>query len=144
MLFRSAPLPEPGNMPGTNFNDLMAKLGKDKKGAKAKKVLKLDDDVKNLNETAVYTAVTRKLAPITVSLKPTDAKEQVTNKVLPAGNVIDAKTAFAAKADDRTQSYEPEKENYLSDILSNVRKIAAAVMLPLAVTLSSQIGRAHV
>ena len=131
-----APLPEPGNMPGTNFNDLMAKLGKDKKGAKAKKVLKLDDDVKNLNETAVYTAVTRKLAPITVSLKPTDAKEQVTNKVLPAGNVIDAKTAFAAKADDRTQSYEPEKENYLSDILSNVRKIAAAVMLPLAVTLS--------
>jgi len=36
-----APLPEPGNMPGTNFNDLMAKLGKDKKGAKAKKVLNL-------------------------------------------------------------------------------------------------------
>ena len=70
-----APLPEPGNMPGTNFNDLMAKLGKDKKGAKAKKVLKLDDDVKNLNETAVYTAVTRKLAPLTVSLKPTEAKE---------------------------------------------------------------------
>lgn len=132
-----APLPEPGNMPGTNFNDLMAKLGKDKKGAKAKKVLKLDDDVKNLNETAVYTAVTRKLAPLTVSLKPTEAKERVTDKVLPAGNVIDAKTAFAAKADDRTQSYEPEKENYLSDILSNVRKIAAAVMLPLAVTLSS-------
>lgn len=131
------PLPEPGNMPGTNFNDLMAKLGKDKKGAKAKKVLKLDDDVKNLNETAVYTAVTRKLAPLTVSLKPTEAKERVTDKVLPAGNVIDAKTAFAAKADDRTQSYEPEKENYLSDILSNVRKIAAAVMLPLAVTLSS-------
>nr|DAQ05136.1 MAG TPA: minor tail protein [Bacteriophage sp.] len=132
-----APLPEPGNMPGTNFNDLMAKLGKDKKGAKAKKVLKLDDDVKNLNETAVYTAVTRKLAPLTVSLKPTEVKERVTDKVLPAGNVIDAKTAFAAKADDRTQSYEPEKENYLSDILSNVRKIAAAVMLPLAVTLSS-------
>ncbi len=132
-----ASLPEPGNMQGTNFNDLMAKLGKDKKGAKAKKVLKLDDDVKNLNETAVYTAVTRKLAPLTVSLKPTEAKEQVTNKVLPAGNVIDAKTTFAAKADDRTQSYEPEKENYLSDILSNVRKIAAAVMLPLAVTLSS-------
>lgn len=132
-----AQLPEPGNMPGTNFNDLMAKLGKDKKGAKAKKVLKLDDDVKNLNETAVYTAVTRKLAPLTVSLKPTEAKERVTDKVLPAGNVIDAKTAFAAKADDRTQSYEPEKENYLSDILSNVRKIAAAVMLPLAVTLSS-------
>ena len=132
-----AQLPEPGNMPGTNFNDLMAKLGKDKKGAKAKKVLKLDDDVKNLNETAVYTAVTRKLAPLTVSLKPTEVKERVTDKVLPAGNVIDAKTAFAAKADDRTQSYEPEKENYLSDILSNVRKIAAAVMLPLAVTLSS-------
>ena len=76
-----APLPEPGNMPGTNFNDLMAKLGKDKKGAKAKKVLKLDDDVKNLNETAVYTAVTRKLAPLTVSLKPTEAKERVTDKV---------------------------------------------------------------
>lgn len=132
-----APLSEAGNMPGTNFNDLMSKLGKDKKGAKAKKVLKLDDDVKNLNETAIYTTVTRKLAPLTVSLKPTEAKEQVTNKVLPVGNVIDAKTAFAAKADDRTQNYEPEKENYLSDILSNVRKIAAAVMLPIAVTLSS-------
>lgn len=136
------PLPEPGNMPATNFNDLMAKLGKDKKGTKSKKgmrdktVFKLDDDAKNLNETDAYTAVTRKLAPPTVSLKPTEAKERVSNKVLPVGKTIDAKAAFMAKADDRTQSYEPEKDNCLSDIMHNVRKIAAAIMLPAVVSLS--------
>lgn len=122
--------------PAVDFDSLMAKLGKDKKGsAKAKKVIRLDDDAKNLNETAAYTAVTRKLAPLTVSLKPAEVKEQITDKVLPGGNVIAAKTALATKADDRTQNYEPEKDNYLSDIMANVRKIAAAVMLPLAVTL---------
>ena len=131
------PLPQTNNVPGTNFNDLMAKLGKDKKGTKTKKVIKLDENTKNLNETDTYTAVTRKLAPLTVSLKPTEAKEQVANKILPAGNTIDAKAAFMAKADDRTQSYEPEKDNYLSDIMHNVRKIAAAIILPVAVSLSA-------
>ncbi len=136
------PLPQTNNVPGTNFNDLMAKLSKDKKGTKAKKVIKLDENTKNLNETDTYTAVTRKLAPLTVSLKPTEAKEQVANKILPAGNTIDAKAAFMAKADDRTQSYEPEKDNYLSDIMHNVRKIAAAIMLPVAVSLSAPDAKA--
>ena len=136
------PLPQTGNVPGTNFNDLMAKLGKDKKGTKTKNVIKLDDNTKNLNETDTYTAVTRKIAPLTVSLKPTETKEQVTNKVLSAGNTIDAKAAFMTKADDRTQSYEPEKDNYLSDIMHNVRKIAAAIMLPVAVTLSASDAKA--
>ena len=131
------PLPQTNNVPGTNFNALMAKLGKDKKGTKAKKVIKLDDNAKNLNETDAYTAVTRKMAPLSVSLKPTEVKEQVANKVLPVGNTIDAKAAFTAKADDRTQSYEPEKDNYLSDIMHNVRKIAAAIMLPVTVSLSA-------
>lgn len=120
----------------------MAKLGKDKKGTKAKKVIKLDENTKNLNETDTYTAVTRKLAPLTVSLKPTEAKEQVANKILPAGNTIDAKAAFTAKADDRAQNYEPEKDNYLSDIMHNVRKIAAAIMLPVAVSLSAPDAKA--
>lgn len=135
-------LPQNNNVPGANFNDLMAKLGRDKKGTKAKKVIKLDENTKNLHETDTYTTVTRKLAPLTVSLKPTEAKGQVANKVLPTGNIIDAKAAFTAKADDRTQSYSPEKDNYLSDIMHNVRKIAAAIMLPAAVSLSAPDAKA--
>ncbi|KAA6348040.1 hypothetical protein EZS27_004492 [termite gut metagenome] len=120
--------PQPAG--ATNFDDLLGKLGKTKTGKGKKNTLKLDQVMPDLNESAEYTAVTRKLAPIQVALTPTGMPD----KLQPDTHFADAVATAPGKVDDKAQNYDPEKENYLADIMENVRKIAASVMLPLAVS----------
>lgn len=91
------------------------------------KVLNLNDDnTQNLTESATYSAITKKIAPLSVSLMPTIAA--TVDKV---GN------AEPNRIDDRSQNYEQGKENYLLDIMQNVQRIAAAVVLPVAISLAT-------
>lgn len=116
--------PEP--MAGTEFNALMASMGTGSKKEKGK-VLRLDDNIQNMNETAAYTAIARKLEPVTVPMqvvKPSGLGSEAAGKQ-PSGT-----PATSQGANDREQAYNPEKENYLADIMQNVRKIAAAVAVP--------------
>lgn len=120
-----------------DFDALMKKVGTSserKTGMKKAATLRLDDEpvIPDLNETAEYTAVTRKLEPVTVPLKhPATATAEKTEA---AGKASGALQPFLPKADDRTQAYDSgEETNYLADIMQNVRKIAAAVLVPLAV-----------
>ncbi|KAA6336278.1 hypothetical protein EZS27_015565 [termite gut metagenome] len=121
--------PQPAGV--TNFDDLLKKLGKTKKGTTDK--IKLNDNIQNLNETAEYTTVTRKLSPLTVALKPaTSAQEKVQS--MQADTRI---TDTPGKVDDKGHNYEGEKETGLLDTMQTVRKIAGAVLPPLAVSLSA-------
>ena len=126
-------VPAPVNNTPVDFNALLAKLGKDKAGKKGS-TLKLDSVNRDLNETADYTAATKKLEGVQLSLKPVIPSDPVSSKI--PGKVIDGKEAFAG-VNDKAQNYEPERTDYLSDIMHNVRKIAAAVAIPLALTLSA-------
>lgn len=95
------------------------------------KVLNLDDDnTQNLTESAAYSTITKKIAPLSVSLMPTATQEKVegTSRV---GN------AETNHIDDISQTYVPEKESYLLDIMQNVRRIAASITLPIAVTMAT-------
>ncbi|KAA6327233.1 hypothetical protein EZS27_023758, partial [termite gut metagenome] len=123
--------PQPAG--ATNFDDLLGKLGKTKTGKGKKNTLKLDQVMPDLNESAEYTAVTRGLLPVRVALTPTGMPD----KLQPGTHFADAVATAPGKVDDKAQNYDPEKENYLADIMENVCKIAASVMLPLALTVSA-------
>lgn len=133
-------IPEPATAPAANvpdFDTLMKKLesSKGKNGKKKPAVLRLDDEstAANLGETAEYTAATRKLKPVTVPMKVQPATETV-GKVLEKVAPLNRTTTIAGQIDDRTQTYDSGETNYLADIMQNVRKIAAAIMLPVAVS----------
>lgn len=113
-------------MTGTDFNELISRLGTDGKNVKGK-VLRLDDNIRNMNETTEYTTIIRKLEPITVPMKVAQASGPIPKAV--EKPLSDASTA-SQSVNDREQVYNPEKENYLADIMQNVRKIAAAVAVP--------------
>lgn len=111
----------PEKIKKTDFDSLMARLdttGKKKKG----KTLRLDDNIKNLNASAEYTAITRKLGPINVTAAPVSGSM---GKTIPM-----AISSASTKVDDSTQAYDAGETNYLADIMQNVRKIAAAVAVP--------------
>lgn len=113
-----------------DFDSLMAKLGKGKK--KQGKTIRLDDNIQNLNETAEYSAIIRKLDPVVVPVRPTASPNvaslnQTSDKVQPS----------LPKVDDHTQTYDNGETNCLSDIMRNVRRIAAAVTVPVALSMGT-------
>ena len=133
-------IPEPVTSPATNvpdFDALMKKIGttsKGKTGTKKSATLRLDDEpvTANLGETAEYTAATRKLEPATIPVKAAEVTApaaQVIGKTVPLNSAAPA----TGKIDERTQTYDGEETNYLADIMQNVRKIAAAVLVPLTI-----------
>jgi TP901 family phage tail tape measure protein len=130
---------------------------KKEKAEASTKVLNLNDlsTVQDHNATATYTTITEKLNPVQVSLLPEDktpatkpvVADNMTNE-LPAPIVsltpnialpMMAATQPANIVNDTTQQYEPKKENFLEDIMMNVRKIAAAATLPLALSTGTDI-----
>ena len=134
-------LPEAVTAPAAqtpDFGALMTKLeGGGKTGTKSRNsVLRLDAEpiVPDLNETAQYTAITRKLEPVTVPVKP--QVESVQAKAQAAGNASDKVSPSLPEADDSAQEYDGGETNYLADIMQNVRKIAAVIALPLAVSVA--------
>lgn len=134
-------LPEAVTAPAAqtpDFGALMTKMeGGGKTGTKSRNsVLRLDDEpiVPDLNETAEYSAITRKLEPVTVPVKP--QVESVPAKVQAVGNASETVLPSLPKADDSTQEYDGGETDCLTDIMRNVRKIAAVMALPLAVSLS--------
>lgn len=133
-------VPEAVTAPATaapDFDALMAKLEGGKSGTKTRNtVLRLDNEpiAPDLNETAEYSAITRKLEPVTVPVKP--QAETVTAKVQASGNASETVLPSLPKTDDTAQEYDGGETDYLADITRNVRKIAAVMALPLAVSLS--------
>ena len=133
-------VPEAVTAPATaapDFDALMAKLEGGKSGTKTRNtVLRLDNEpiAPDLNETAEYSAITRKLEPVTVPVKP--QAETVTAKVQASGNASETVLPSLPKTDEITQEYDGGETDYLADITRNVRKIAAVMALPLAVSLS--------
>lgn len=120
---------------GTDFDALMKKLVKGKKtgGNKKSNVLNLNDTVQDYRQSSDYMAATNKLAPVKVELSAASDK-------LDSGNTpktIDGRSRFASssKTAEKAQEYNPEKENYLKDIMENVRRIAAASVIPVALSL---------
>ena len=123
----------PKKVSDAEFDSLMAKLdnsGKKKKG----KTIWLDDNVRNLNETAQYTAITRKLEPVTVPVKP--QVESAVAKVQTVGNASETVLPSLPKVDDSMQEYDGGETDCLTDIMRNVRKIAAVMALPLSVSVA--------
>ncbi|MEG2067706.1 MAG: phage tail tape measure protein [Tannerellaceae bacterium] len=121
-----------------NFAELQKKLNQKGKGTgQSKQVLNLNEPIQDYKESSDYTAVTKKIAPVTVDLIPTTDKLIASNA--PASKVVDARDRFAhgAKADESKQEYVPSKTNLLQDIMLNVRKIAAVGAIPLAINLTS-------
>lgn len=122
-------IPESVTPISVDFDTLMKKLAKTKSGSKTKKVLNLNDKVQNYSETSEYTAITKKIAPVTVSLSPTNSLiAGTTNKIIPA---------VGTKVNDGTQEYNTEKQNLLQDIMMNVRKIAAVATIPVALSVAA-------
>lgn len=136
-------LPESVTAPAAtvpDFDALMKKVGTSSKGkgstGKAA-TLRLDDEpiTADLNEAAEYTAVTRKLEPVMVPLKPQAGNPVANEKTKGLGKVSELVQPSLPKVNDRIQAYDGGGEtNYLADIMQNVRKIAAAVLVPLAIT----------
>ena len=119
-------------------NNKSGRGGKSGKGSKTKQTLDLNEEATNYAQSANYLAATQKLAPITARLLPIGdvAQTQSINGGIAKTQAL-TQTNSALKVDVAQQEYEPEGTNYLSDIMANVRKIAAAVMLPMAVSLTS-------
>lgn len=121
-----------------DFGALMTKLESGgKTGTKSRNsVLRLDDEpiVPDLNKTAQYTAITRKLEPVTVPVKP--QVESAVAKVQTVGNASETVLPSLPKADDSMQEYDGGETDCLTDIMRNVRKIAAVMALPLAVSMA--------
>lgn len=134
-------LPESVTAPAAqtpDFGTLMTKLEDGgKTGTKSRNsVLRLDDEpiVPDLNETAQYTAITRKLEPVAVPVKL--QAESVPAKVQSTGNASETVLPSLPKMDGSMLEYDGGKTNYLADIMQNVRKIAAVMALPLAVSMA--------
>lgn len=123
--------------PAVDYDALMKKLAKDK-GNGSKKVLNLNDDstVQNYKASSDYTAATRKLAPVRVNFAP---KESLTAAAAAADKAADTRSRLsgAAKANEGGQEYSPERKDFLQDIMLNVRRIAAAAAVPLAVSVAT-------
>ncbi len=136
-------VPEALTTPATNMPDFGALIDKSGSsgspqvaGAGARPgVLRLDDGpvVQDLNETSDYTAITRKLEPVTL---PAAQISQDVGQGIPETGGTKPAVAQLPKADDATQAYEGGETNYLADIMLNVRKIAAAVALPVVISLA--------
>lgn len=117
------------------------KTGKTGKSTNTAKILNLNEDATNYSQSADYVAATAKLSPVTARLLPIGDVTQTANTNININAAI-SKTQVASSSGnamkvDTPQEYEPESINYLSDIMANVRKIAAALMLPMVVSLSS-------
>lgn len=126
-----------------DFDGLMKKLEKGKKGTtKGQKTqtVNLSGASQNYAETAEYTTIRAALAP----------KVTVSSPALPSVNVSAptaeipapvvtmpavANTAQPVQAVDTTDYKDSSRENVLSDIMQNVRKIAATIAIPMAITL---------
>ena len=137
-------LPEALTAPAANvpdFGALMAKPGNVQTSvpstAAQPKVLRLDDGpiVQDLNETSDYTAITRKLEPVS---RPAGASPNAGQSVPEAGGMglPGLNQPQLPQVDDTTQEYGNGETNYLADIMLNVRKIAAAVAFPVALSLA--------
>ena len=116
-----------------DFDALMKKMSatKGKTGAKKQAALRLDDEpvTANLGESAEYTAATRKLEPVMIPMKAAAPVVQTAPAAGKAG-ALNSTPAPGTRIDDSTQTYDAGETNYLADIMQNVRKIAAAVAVP--------------
>lgn len=116
-----------------DFDALMKKMSatKGKTGAKKQAALRLDDEpvTANLGESAEYTAATRKLEPVMIPMKVAAPVVQTAPAAGRAG-ALNSTPAPGTRIDDSTQTYDAGESNYLADIMQNVRKIAAAVAVP--------------
>ena len=116
-----------------DFDALMKKMSatKGKTGAKKQVTLRLDDEpvTTDLGESAEYTAATRKLEPVMIPMKVAAPVVQTAPAAGRAG-ALNSTPAPGIRIDDSTQTYDAGETNYLADIMQNVRKIAAAVAVP--------------
>ena len=138
-------VPEAFTAPAANVPDFGALMGKMENAqtsvpsaAAQPEVLRLDDApiVQDLNETADYTAITRKLEPVN---RPVDQSAPNVGQSTPevgGMRLQGTNQPTLPQADDTTQAYDGGETNYLADIMLNVRKIAAAVALPVAISLA--------
>lgn len=116
----------------TDFKDLLGKFSKNPAGKGKKTVLNLNDDIVNYNKSSDYLAATNKLSASQVSFSPSG------KSLSPAASKIEGVTGKAeGGTGKKDEEYEAEKTNYLSDILFNVRKIAAVATIPIAIGASS-------
>lgn len=129
-------IPDPVTTPAAavpDFDALMKKMSatKGKTGTKKQATLRLDDEpvTANLGESAEYTAATRKLEPVMVPMKVAAPVAQAAPEAGTAGTLNSIPTS-GTRIDDSTQTYDAGETNYLADIMRNVRKIAAAVAVP--------------
>lgn len=130
-------VPDAANAKAPDYESLMRKMQDvGSKGKKKRDAIRLDDNIQNLSETAEYTAITRKLEPISLSVTPVAA---VGGKAVPM-----AVSPVSAKVDDSSQTYDAGETNYLADIMQNVRKIAAVVSVPLVLASSPDIRNADI
>lgn len=141
-------VPEALTAPAANVPDFKTLMNKTGNGGKANVPgtgtgtkpgpLRLDDGpiVQDLNETADYTAITRKLEPINrpaANMSPSGGQNSPVAEGL---NWQGPAVPQRPQVDDTTQSYDGGETNYLADIMLNVRKIAAAVAVPVAMSLA--------
>jgi len=127
-----------------DYDGLMKKLakgkGKDGTGKGAKTTLKLNDTPQNFSETAEYTAIKATMSPKVSIPAP------VINMAGPDKTPVDGVASIPPAIESATNApslagtdyVNPEKENILSDIMHNVRKIAAAIAIPLALSLPAE------
>lgn len=134
-----------------DFNELMKKLEKGKKSTTKghkKQTVNLSGETQNYGETAEYTTIRTALTPKVLIPSPTSlaGNQSAVTSSAPVAKVPSpvismpavANTARAVKAVDTTDYKEASKENALSDIMQNVRKIAAAISVPLAIAMPAE------
>ena len=130
-------IPDAANAKAPDYESLMRKVqAVGSKGKTKRDTIRLDDNMQNLNETAEYTAITRKLEPISLAATPMTAAG---GKSVPM--VVSSATS---KVDDSTQAYDAGETNYLADIMQNVRKIAAVVSVPLVLASAPDVRAADI
>lgn len=129
-------IPGPATTPAAtvpDFDALMKRLDtpKGKTGTKRPATLRLDDEpvTANLGESAEYMAATRKLKPVMVPMKVAAPVAQAAPEAGTVG-ILNSIPTSGTRIDDSTQTYDAGETNYLADIMRNVRKIAAAVAVP--------------
>lgn len=132
-----------------DFDSLMKKLEKGKKdvtkGQKAQKV-DLSAQSQNYAETAEYTAIRATLTPKVTIPSPAAPVQTAVNVTAPSVNVPSpvvtmpavVNAAMPVKAVDTTDYKDTNHENTLADIMQNVRKIAAAISVPLAIAIPAE------
>ena len=125
-----------------DFDALMKRMSatKGKTGAKKQAALRLDDEpvTANLGESAEYTAATRKLEPVMIPMKVAAPVAQAVPEAGTAG-ILNSTPASGTRIDDSAQTYDAGETNYLADIMQNVRKIAAAVAVPVMLASSPNV-----